>query len=101
MLDLNFKFKLWNKLQISKLSSHWRKGAWILEQRKRFQDQYKEYALSKAHGSILDVKERSRSRSLRARNEIKKKEGDLQKAESMAQIMRTSRDQSPNQLALK
>ena len=37
--------------------------------RKKFQEQYKEYALSKDEGSILDIKERSRSRSRRAKYE--------------------------------
>ena len=57
--------------------------------------------MSKAEGSIVDIKERSRSRSRRAKYEKQKREGELQRSESMASIMRSSRKSSPNQLSLK
>ena len=59
------------------------------------------FALSQAEGSINDVKERSRSKSRRARYEAKR-QSELQEQEtSLVDMMNRTRAMSPNRLALK
>ena len=51
---------------------------------------------------MKDIKERSRSRSRRAKYEQSRNDGELTRSESMAEIMRSNKySNSPNSMALK
>ena len=69
-----------------------------------YQQEYKMYALGNEQGSIKDLKERSRSKSRRARMEQARKDYQSEKSESMADLMRSTKLANtlpPNPLASK
>ena len=72
-------------------------------QRKLYKDEFMKHAHSQAAGSINDVKERSRSKSRRARYEALRQRAVQEEQESsLVDIMnRTKAFNSPNRLALK
>lgn len=59
------------------------------------------FALSQAEGSINDVKERSRSKSRRAKYEARRHTELGDQESSLVDIMNRTRAHSPNRLAMK
>ena len=59
------------------------------------------FALSQAEGSINDVKERSRSKSRRAKYEARRLTELGDQESSLVDIMNRTRAHSPNRLAMK
>ena len=72
-------------------------------QRQLYKEEFMKFALSHEQGSMTDVKERSRSKSRRARYEATRRAAELEESSSLVDQINRSRQYNnyPNRLAMK